>query len=449
VRPDLSEALRRLATWCNPAPVLYWWPPAHRFRQGVLKDRHPEAAQAGLVSLLRHALDTVPFYRDRYGSMSLRSARDLDRFGFIDRQTVVDEFDRFRSEGLNPTRYDLGTTGGTSGAPLRLLQPKNRYITEWGTMFALWGRAGYRGEIRGVLRNHRLFGADLRSRPLTRELLFDNFRLNDSYLGFIYETMERRRIAFLHAYPSAAYRYLAFVEREKLPLRHLRVVLSGSENIYPQYRQLLVERLGLRFFNWYGHGEKLVLGGYCPGSDLYHIEPLYGWFELLDESGNAVVKEGETGEIVGTTLHNFGMPLIRYRTGDYAVYAGDHCPHCKRRVPLIRDIRGRWSGERVYCHDGSFVTTTALNLHDEVLARLRGLQYEQERPGQLRVSVIPGPGFTGETVARLRDFYADRLGAGSEVSVETVSELKRKENGKFLLLHRGLSEPVQNGYDRM
>lgn len=433
----LAEKLAWAATRLNPAPGLYLWPPVrsvrNRLRAGGGQDDH----SLRLLAMMRHAVKTVPYYRERYAGR-VKDSTDIEIFDFIDRQIVADHFDQLISETAQAKDFEIGTTGGTSGSPLKLLIPKKRYLVEWGTMFSLWERAGYRGQARAVLRNHRILEGDVRSRPLTREVLFDNFRLSDDYLGRIYEIMERRRIAFLHAYPSAAYRFAAFVEKEKLTLHHLRVVLSGSENLYPRYRQLIQDRLGLRFYNWYGHAERLVLGGYCQGSDVYHMEPCYGHFELIDESGCPVKKEGEWGEIVGTTLNNFGMPLIRYRTGDYARYAGDYCPVCRRSLPLLAEIRGRWSGERVYRRDGSFVTTTALNLHDEVLARIRGMQYEQDRPGQLTVSVVAGPGFSEQTVLELKNFHRGRLGEGSEVSVEVVADLKRRPNGKFLLLHRGL-----------
>lgn len=432
-----TEKLAWMATRLSPVPVLYLWPPARRIRMGIRGGGRQDDPSDRLTALLLHAVKTVPYYRERYAGR-VKDSTDIEIFDFIDRQIMADHFDQLISETAQAKDFEIGTTGGTSGSPLKLLIPKKRYLVEWGTMFSLWERAGYRGQARAVLRNHRILEGDVRSRPLTREVLFDNFRLSDDYLGRIYEIMERRRIAFLHAYPSAAYRFAAFVEKEKLTLHHLRVVLSGSENLYPRYRQLIQDRLGLRFYNWYGHAERLVLGGYCQGSELYHIEPGYGHFELLDESGRPVDKEGDWGEIVGTTLNNYGMPLIRYRTGDFARYAGGYCPSCGRTLPLLTDIRGRWSGDRVYRRDGSFITTTALNLHDEALGRIHGLQYEQERPGQLKVSIVPGPGFSERTAKELLALYQYRMGEESEVSVVVVSELQRRPNGKFLLLHRGL-----------
>lgn len=435
---EFIEFLAWTATRFNPAPLLYYWPSVRRFQHRVRRSGLKEGQNPLLLAVLRHAQSTVPWYRRHYSGLKLDSPTDIDRFETIDRSTLVDHFSEFISERIRHSHYELGTTGGTSGPPLKLLIPKNRFIVEWGTLFELWSQAGYHGQTRGVLRNHRLNNGPVRSRPLTREVLFDNFRLSDDYLGQIYDIIEKRKITFLHAYPSAAYRFASFLEKEKLPLRYLRVILSGSENIYPHYRTLIQERLGLRFYNWYGHAERLVLGGYCRNSDLYHIEPCYGHFELIDTNGRPVTKPGDTGEIVGTTLHNYGMPLIRYRTGDYAVYAGNYCPACRRTVPLLANIQGRWSGERIFRSDGSSITTTALNLHSHVLARIRGMQYEQDRPGQLLIRVVPGDGFGGQTVTELEAFYRDCLGDGAEVTILPAQELKRRANGKFLLLHKGL-----------
>jgi hypothetical protein len=56
----------------------------------------------------------------------------------------------------NKSKTVEGTTGGTSGKPLRLLIPKNRYIVELNTMNSMWKNVGWKGEIRGVIRNKQL-----------------------------------------------------------------------------------------------------------------------------------------------------------------------------------------------------------------------------------------------------------------------------------------------------
>jgi len=138
------------------------------------------------------------------------------------------------------------------------------------------------------------------------------------------------------------------------------------------------------------------------------------------------------GEIVGTSFHNPGMPFIRYRTGDFAEYAGDYCPSCNRHLPLIRNIRGRWSGDRVYNADGSFVTTTALNLHNDLYQVINGMQYLQEKKGALTVLIVKSPAYTERHEQALVSHFKGKLAHGTRVEIRYVERLIRKPNGKFV-----------------
>jgi phenylacetate-CoA ligase len=196
----------------------------------------------------------------------------------------------------------------------------------------------------------------------------------------------------------------------------------------------------VRFYNWYGHSEKLVLAGYCRHTHHYHAEPTYGYFELVDKMGRVIRKKGAVGEIVGTSFHNPGMPFIRYKTGDFAEYVGNHCEACGRTLPVFRAVRGRWSGERIFNADGNFVTTTALNLHNELFQVINGLQYVQPRKGALIVLIIKSPLYTQSHETALYDHFKGKLDADTEVVIRYVERLLRRPNGKFVQLISRLNE---------
>ena len=66
----------------------------------------------------------------------------------------------------------------------------------------------------------------------------------------------------------------------------------------------------------------------------------YLYFEIIDPATGEVLPDGETGELVITTLRKEGAPLIRYRTHDLTRIVPGDCP-CGSRFPRIDIIMGR------------------------------------------------------------------------------------------------------------
>ena len=95
---------------------------------------------------------------------------------------------------------------------------------------------------------------------------------------------------------------------------------------------------------------------------------------------------------------------------------------------------GRWNGDKVYNRDGSYVTTTALNLHDDLYRKIDGLQYYQQEKGMLEVRIIKNALFTDADEERLLRSIRTKLSPSTIVALRQVEWLERKQNGKFLLL---------------
>ena len=362
-------------------------------------------------------------------------------FLFIDKTTVMENAPNFVSKEIEYDKYDRITTGGTTGKPLTLLVPKNRYIIELGTMHFLWKNIGFEYGARAVLRNH-MFDKDALNliNPITKEYIFNNFNLTTEYVKRIYRTLKENNIKIIHAYPSSAYQFCLRCKEEGLDLGFIEAFLCGSEGLLDFQHKLIVGELGLNLYSWYGHSEKLVLGGYCKHVNKYHMEKRYGYFELIGEEGKVITTAGEIGEIVGTTLNNFGMPLIRYRTGDYAEYVGDFCENCKRNLPIIKNIQGRWDKNQIYKEDGTYITTTALNLHNELYEVIDGLQYIQDVVGDLKVLIIKNDKFSDRHECALYKHFKCAMGEKSQVKIEYVNSLIQQPNGKFLLLINNLKK---------
>ena len=388
--------------------------------------------ESKLIEMVNYSIEHVPYYRERYEKIT--SLSDFEsQIEFIDRDTISDNFDKLQSDKIKPNQYDLVTTGGTTGKPLRLLLKKNRYIIEKATVHQLWKNVGFNHHIRAVLRNHKLpKSKTYRINSLTKEYLFDGFRMDDEYYEQVYIVLRKKKIKYIHAYPSNAYTFSKFLKRNNLDTSFIRAFISSSENVYPYQKDFIEKEAKIKFYNFYGHSEKIIIGGYCHSSDYYHIEPTYGYFELIDENGKPIKTPGKIGEMVGTTLNNFGMPLIRYRTDDYAEYAGEYCAECGRHLPLLKTISGRWSGRKIFGTDNKTTTPTALNVHDELFTVIDGLQYVQEKKGDLIVRIVKGKNFSEKHERQVLKHYKDKLPPSIKAEIHYIDKIQKQKNGKFL-----------------
>lgn len=412
-----------------------------KYKKKIKKNYFQFAPEQEVIDIVNFAIKNIPYYKNTYQS----PINSLDEFKkkicFINKDIVMDNRDDFLSDEITKRNTISTTTGGTSGKPLNLILPRNRYIFELATMYLMWKNIGWNGEIRAVIRNHHLPEKNiLKVDILKKEVIFDGFNSSDTYYFQIYNTLRKYNIRYIHAYPSSAYQFSLFLFRKKLDVSFLNGFLCGSESLFQEQKDLIENKLGLRIYHWYGHTEKLVLGGYCKESDLIHIEPTYGFFELVDEDGHDIKEKGKIGEIVGTTFHNPYMPLIRYKTGDYAEYAGDYCPYCKRHLPLLKKIYGRREKNKIFRKDNSYITTTALNLHSNIYEKIDGIQYIQEKKGSLIVNIVKNTFFEEEDLKQLYLHFQSSFGPDNEVKINFVNKLEKLPNGKFEILMSKIKE---------
>lgn len=132
---------------------------------------------------------------------------------------------------------------------------------------------------------------------------------------------------------------------------------------------LWVEAWGCRVFNHYGSTEMGLGGGVeCEALRGYHLREADLYFEIVDPVSGQAVPDGECGEVVFTTLTREGMPLIRYKTGDFSRFLKEPCP-CGTVLKRMDKVRGRLKGT-VQLRNGQCINISEL---DEIILGLKGV----------------------------------------------------------------------------
>ena len=138
--------------------------------------------------------------------------------------------------------------------------------------------------------------------------------------------------------------YLA-EEIERMGVRDqlkLRIGIFGAEPWSEDMRLKIEEKLGLKAYDIYGLSEVLGPGvsGECTEQAGMHVWEDHFIVEIIDPETGEVLPEGETGELVFTSITKEAFPVIRYRTRDICSLNPEPCK-CGRTHIRMNKPNGR------------------------------------------------------------------------------------------------------------
>lgn len=176
-----------------------------------------------------------------------------------------------------------------------------------------------------------------------------------------------------------------------------------------------------------------MLAGECEKSSVYHHFPDYGILEIVAEDGSLCEREGERGEIVGTGLLNRSLPLIRYRTGDFATRCESRC-ECGRCWDRFTNVQGRWEQDMIIGRNGARISIAALNMHGPIFEKVRRYQYVQDEAGVCKLNLMVAPSFSEADRMDIEKAYLGKTGDELRWKVKMVSDIPLTSRGKLKLL---------------
>lgn len=302
-----------------------------------------------LGELLRHAAGCVPFYRRRFVEAGI-DVRRIDPHSALGAIPMLskDDIRAHRSAMLwhrSPGGLFPRSTGGSTGEPVHFYldrrrqaydqaarmrshdwfgaSPGDRELYLWGSPIELNMTDRIRS-WRDRFMNHRLLSA---------------FDMSPQRMDQYVDELERYQPVSLYGYPSSI-ALLARHIRERgrgVSRRSLRAVFVTGEVCHAADREAIADVFQVPVADGYGSREAGFIAHECPKGSM-HITAENVIVEIVSEG--LPQPAGVTGEIVVTHLDAWGMPFIRYRTGDVGRLASGRC-ECGRGLPRLEVVQGR------------------------------------------------------------------------------------------------------------
>ena len=376
---------------------------------GVVQALHEER----LTALLRHAWGTTAYYRRVLAEAGVvrdgGAVVDLSRFTdipFLTKDVIRDQFDSLTSRALpQGRRAYANSSGGSTGQPTRFLQDNHYWDVNVATKlfhFEWFGKGLGDRELKIWGSEYDLLKGREGIVPRAKAWLYNRrseqcFALPAERVEEIVAAINGFRPKLIWAYRDGIDVVAQDINRRGLSVHRPAAVFVGGGTIYPHVLESVGRAFGAPVVNHYGSREMGDVACQCPEREGLHVSAHSHKVEIVDRDGRPVVDQ--EGEVVVTSLHNYAMPLIRYRIGDQAEALSAWC-RCGRGTPMIGPVSGRVM-ERLVSARGDSVDAMYLIHLVGVVANdgfVRRFQVVQEAPDRLVINIVLEDGFTPASV---------------------------------------------------
>ncbi|MGQ9455927.1 MAG: phenylacetate--CoA ligase family protein [Armatimonadota bacterium] len=303
-----------------------------------------------LVRTVRHAYESVVFYKRKFDEIGLRpehisGVADLAKIPF----TTKDDFRENYPFGMFAVPMDqivrVHASSGTTGKATVVGYTRND-IELWAELMARTLGAGgiTKGDIVQNAYGYGLFTGGLGAHYGAEKIGASVVPISGGNTKRQIQIMQDFGSTVLCCTPSYAV-LLGETAREmgvdirKLPLR---VAFLGAEPWTENMRREIEELLGIDALDIYGLSEVIGPGvSYeCMEKAGLHINEDHFIAEIIDPDTGEVLPPGSKGELVFTTLTKEALPLLRYRTRDLTYIEPEPCK-CGRTFARMHRVMGR------------------------------------------------------------------------------------------------------------
>ena len=328
------------------------YPPSQEYAEGVfLHDRkHIEEVQnRRLLEILDWAAKN-PFYQKKWAAhgvrrQDIRSKDDLARLPMVAVEDFKDSIKSHPPFGEHPglTRADgarvpikLQSSGGTTGMPRpTLFTPLEWEIQGIQGSRALWIQGARPGDVMQIPAT--LSTANLGWFYYLSCLHWSGIAPVTTGSGNVTPSRRQLEVAFdwgvnlWAGFPEYLMHLASVAEEEKLDLRRLGTRFIATflgPDVDGSLRKMMESAWHCQVYDNYGTHEVGLPAFECQSQDGLHLMEDMFIIEVADVDTDALLPDGEKGNLVITSLYRHHPPLIRYNLRDYIRIVSDGSRQC-------------------------------------------------------------------------------------------------------------------------
>lgn len=412
----------------------------HRFLEELresewwTKEAIREYQNQKLRELLKHANETVPFYREWFGDHGVRveaikTLDDLPALPILTKQIVRENQSRMISSLFHKQRLLKFLTSGTTGTPLEIAITPEALAFQWAVWWRHRARFGLRLQDRCLMFGARVPISQNQHRPpfwrhdfANRRTYLSTYHLTKENMSAVVDYLNTTRYDFFAGYPSAMVVLANHILNTGQRLtNHPKIVVSGSDTLYEHFKSRITEAFGAPVTEQYGMREFAGNLSECEKGHL-HVD-----FECCHIETEPIATLPGFDNLLLTGWGNPAMPFIRYQIGDLVKSSSGSCT-CGRSSACFDSVIGR-SEDYVATPDGRLLM--GMNQVFEYASGADEIQIYQKDVHSIELRIVPGPNFSEADKAALTRELRRRIGNDMRIEFTLVDSIPRASSCKF------------------
>ena len=357
----------------------------------------------------------------------------ISRSDITDKTQVIANYDDYNN--AIGKRSLILRTSGTTGQGLAFPVDRTFFRAQWTVFRKQFEECGVYGSWRVQFggRDVKVFGKRF---PVSidyfdKKVIANQYSLDDEQVMRIANICHKKRILWLHGYPSMIYEFLCTWNRlyavGQLNRKPKNFILTvSSETLTKQLREEFFHLGAKKIFDMYGQTEGIANFFTCKFGRMHVHED----FSLVEFCWN-----GSSYDIIGTSSQNNHFQFYRYKTGDTVEKVFHERCRCGRNSRTVEGLSGRSEDYLVTKNGLKVGRLDHLTKGDD---RIKRAQIIQNSFGTADFIIQCDPCEASDVLANIKKRCRNYFGDDVQFNFILSDEFKLKANGKFTFVLNNL-----------
>lgn len=426
----LLETLRNQAFWMmdrmKGSLIRKGLDTLERIEGGSLSEVEVESYQKEQVEkLLLHCQQTVSVYNEMKGL-------DLTAWPVVNKAILKEGGDKYLSSKFEKENLITMSTSGSTGTPFTCYQDfgKKKHVNAEVLFYN--GMIDYK--IGGRIIYFRSVVNEVAKSPLQQFMqnisLLDCQDLSDKGIAEKLQKIKELSSgcgAMILSYASTLDAFRKYFNKygyKDAEGCNIHGVVSGSELLQDQTRKAIETAFNCKCVSRYANEENGFIGQDWTLNNVFIHNRANYLIEILKLTSNEPAQVGEVGRVVITDLYNYGMPMVRYDTGDVGAWHEVEVNGVKRKA--IGSFGGRIV-DMIFDCNGNQVSSHSITNNMWEFQGLKQFQFIQKAKASYLMKIN-----TDNSIdeVKLQNVLRGVLGEDADIKIEYYNEIPVLASGK-------------------